>query len=95
MQVKLNWAKSLIKNKKWDVYAKMRVRIYLRKANITLTALAEAQELTKVKNKEGGKLTTEDVINALTRGDEVRYFDTAHFCPKLALIDLYGRPSTS
>ena len=55
------------------MYARMRSRIYLRKANVPLTTSAESQELAKVKKKQGGKLSNNDVINALTRGDEVRF----------------------
>jgi hypothetical protein len=54
----------------------MRARIYLRKKNLlpsdnkSQTAAVE-QEMNRIRKRQGGKLSPEDVIAALARGDEV------------------------
>lgn len=76
VQVKVNWALHILDLVKWDCYTSMRARIYLRKIGQLPTdekAQNEAidKEVDRIRNKCGGSLSVDDMIQALTRGDEV------------------------
>ena len=76
VKVKTHWANHLLSTVKWDCYTSMRARIYLRKKSLlssddkSQTAAVE-QEMNRIRKRQGGKLSPEDVIAALARGDEV------------------------
>ncbi|KIM85967.1 hypothetical protein PILCRDRAFT_816517 [Piloderma croceum F 1598] len=73
--VKIKWANHLLSKVKWDCYTSMRARIYLQKQGLlpydkkSQTAAVE-QEMNRIRKRQGGKLSAEDVIAALARGDE-------------------------
>lgn len=76
VKVKINWANHLLSKVKWDCYTSMRARIYLRKKGLLASngksqTVAVEQEMNKIRKRQGGKLSAEDVIAALARGDEV------------------------
>lgn len=66
------WADKILKASMWEVYVTMRARIWLRKMQHVLTDKTIADECARVRTKDGGPLTAQDVIDALTRGEEVR-----------------------
>ncbi|KDR85968.1 hypothetical protein GALMADRAFT_235162 [Galerina marginata CBS 339.88] len=74
--VKKEWAKLILKMKAFDVYVSMRARIALRVASTLPAEDKETEEdlikaeMQAVKNKKGLPVTEEDVITALSKGDE-------------------------
>jgi hypothetical protein len=68
-------------DRKREVYASMRARIWLRKTNpslVTEGSIQEREEAERVKKGNGGELTVEEMVQALERGDEVCYFLSLH-----------------
>ncbi|KAH7906073.1 hypothetical protein BJ138DRAFT_1163516 [Hygrophoropsis aurantiaca] len=70
--VKRTWANKISNDDKTGhaVYRELRARIYLRKSGKSLTAGAVKLESQRIKKKTGGRITSNDVINALSSGDE-------------------------
>ncbi|KAJ7639977.1 hypothetical protein DFH06DRAFT_1430546, partial [Mycena polygramma] len=69
--VKKEWGNLLIKAKKCTVYVEMRARIALRKAGIDFDEDRVAEEVKSIRKKTRTlPVTDEDVIDALSRGDE-------------------------
>ncbi|KAJ7472917.1 hypothetical protein B0H11DRAFT_2282735 [Mycena galericulata] len=71
-EVKQSWGKRILVSKKWEVYVRMRARIALRKTGrlVADDDEAVAREMQRIKAKRGIPLTVDDVIEALSRGEE-------------------------
>lgn len=87
-QVKAAWVKQIIGYKEWDVYTKIRARIWLRKNSEALTDENIDQEVERIRASKGGVLLEQDVIASLERGEEVRksyqlcgFSSVSHFIP--------------
>ncbi|KAJ7754191.1 hypothetical protein DFH07DRAFT_823296 [Mycena maculata] len=69
-KVKQQWGKLLLKAKQCEVYVSLRARVALRKAGLPTAPDDVAREVFSVRKNQGIKLTPEDIIEALSRGDE-------------------------
>ncbi|KAH7905456.1 hypothetical protein BJ138DRAFT_1164744 [Hygrophoropsis aurantiaca] len=68
--VKKAWGDRILKTKILAAYLEARARIYLRKSGTPITAGAVALESQRIKEGRGGEITSDDVINALSSGEE-------------------------
>ena len=73
-QVKASWVKQILGYKEWDVYTKIRARIWLRKNGEVLTNENVELEVERIRANKGGGLSEQDVIESLECGEEVRKF---------------------
>ncbi|KAJ7505556.1 hypothetical protein B0H11DRAFT_2340847 [Mycena galericulata] len=70
-QTQEHWGKRILNSKMWQASVFMRARIALRKTGRSADdKAAVAHEVKKIKAKKGVPLTVNDIIEALSRGDE-------------------------